>query len=222
MEPLGRSIYSLMTLRRQPAIQATWQIYRRLRQAKGLSLSIQAYGARKAPDQWGSLYTTSLAQAVRQSATSPLKGLLLAWLAYQKAPKTILELGTHVGFGTAYLAAGAPQASIQTIEAAPTLAHQAQKLWHLLGIRPQLFIGTFSDILPTLSGPWDLVYIDGDHRPQALLSYIPLLRPKLSSEAWLILDDIFWSLAMYRAWQTLKKMPWHRTQVIFPFGLLCV
>ncbi len=222
MALVGSATCFLFALQRRPLLKAIRQVYGRLRRAKGLSLSIERYGASLDPSLWGSPCTTSLAHVVHRSATGPLKGLRLASLAHRKAPKHILELGTHVGFGTAYLAAGAPQAQIQTIEAAPTLAREAQKLWKLLGIKPHLYIGTFAEVLPRLAGPWDFVYIDGDHRPEALLEYVGLLRPKLSEGGWIVIDDIFWSRSMYKAWRTLQKMPWRHTSVVFPFGILAV
>lgn len=203
-----------------PAVKAIDSLYKRLCRARGVHLEIELYGAALSPQVWGRKSQCSLARITRRAASPPWKGRWLYALSQVASPSTILELGTHLGLGTLYLWAAAPQAQIHTIEASPTLARQAQKHFRLFGAKPHLYIGTFEEVLPTLTGPWDLVYIDGDHRAEALLTYLQLLFPKLSPKGMVLCDDIFWSRAMYKAWQSLATFPWASRQIIGPFGVL--
>lgn len=203
-----------------PSVKAIDLLYRRLCRASGVPLEIELYGAALSPQAWGRKSQCSLACITRRAASPPWKGRWLYALSQAASPSTILELGTHLGLGTLYLWAGAPQAQIHTIEASPTLARQAQKHFRLFGAKPHLHIGTFAEVLPTLTGPWDLVYIDGDHRAEVLHTYLQLLFPKLSPNGIVVCDDIFWSRAMYKAWQNLAIPLGMTRQIIGPFGVL--
>ncbi|GIV24251.1 MAG: class I SAM-dependent methyltransferase [Bacteroidia bacterium] len=203
-----------------PTVHAIGVLYKRLRQANGIHVEVETYGAALPPQAWGSRSRHSLAALTRRAASPPWKGRWLYALVRDAGPSTLLELGTHLGFGTLYLWAAAPQAQIHTIEASPTLARQAQKHFRLFGAKPHLHIGTFAEVLPTLTGPWDLVYIDGDHRAEALHTYLQLLFPKLSPNGMVVCDDIFWSRAMYKAWQNLAIPLRITRQIIGPFGVL--
>lgn len=193
-------------------------LYRRLRRAKGYYLSVESFGARAAMP--GKPQTRSLASLVRASATPPWKGHLLYSLVRYVRPNRILELGTHLGFSTMYLAAAAPDADLHTIEASPTLAEKAKQHFRLLGIQPHLHIGTFEQILPTLQGEWDFIYIDGDHRGASLYQYGILLYGRLRKGGLLVCDDIFWSRDMYAGWRRLCQYVGGSFQVIGPLGVL--
>lgn len=179
---------------------------------------MEGFGARSL--QPGSPQSRSLAALVRTSATPPWKGYLLFHLTQTIRPTRILELGTHLGFGTLYLATAAPHAELHTIEASPTLAQKARQHFHLLGIKPRLHIGTFEQILPTLTGEWDVIYIDGDHRGAALYHYGTLLYPYLRKGGLLICDDIFWSRDMYAGWRALHSHTDAHATMIGPLGVL--
>lgn len=135
--------------------------------------------------------------------TPPFLGRWLYRISRYYAPKRILELGTHIGIGTLYLAYGAPQAEIHTIEAHPPLAQKARE--NFLAHRKDIFIhqGTFETLLPTLEGNWDLVFIDGNHQGNALKNYIQLLKPNTHI---FVLDDIRYSTDMRKAWFDLRRI----------------
>ncbi|MCX8113307.1 MAG: class I SAM-dependent methyltransferase [Bacteroidia bacterium] len=204
--------------RASPALQSIFDLYRRLRRADKWTLQVELFGAKARAI--GELRSYSLSQLVVRGATPPWKGRLLYELVRSVSPKRILELGTHLGFGTMYLAAAAPQAEIHTIEASPTLATQARRHFRLLGIQPQLHVGLFDQVLPRLAGPWDIVYIDGDHRGAALYQYGTLVCGQLRSGGLLICDDIFWSADMYAGWEALRQACGARHQLVGPLGLL--
>jgi hypothetical protein len=52
-------------------------------------------------------------------------------------------------------------------------------------------------------GPGVLFYLDGDHRGERVLEYCSLIFRKGPGRCTLVLDDIHWSLDMFRAWKQL-------------------
>ncbi|MDW8056671.1 MAG: class I SAM-dependent methyltransferase [Bacteroidia bacterium] len=203
---------------RDPMLHAIKHLYYRLRRASGEMLQIEEFGAKvsKAEDK----RSYSLGYLTRTASTPPWKGLLLYHLVQRAAPRRLLELGTHLGFGTLYLSAAAPSAEVYTIEGSPTLAAKARQHFRLLGIKPQLLIGTFTSILPTLSGRWDFIYIDGDHRGPALYEYATYLYQRLNPGGMLVCDDVFWSREMFAGWQALNKTLNAPSKLIGPRGIL--
>ncbi len=85
----------------------------------------------------------------------------LRWLLAQCAPKRILEIGTAVGF-SAILMARYSNARIDTIENyAPRITEaRANFAKHDEGGQINLLEGDAAEILPTLGGGYDLVFMD--------------------------------------------------------------
>lgn len=200
-------------------LQSIAQLYHRLCRAKGVYLSVERYGAAYAESEWGRTERISLATLMR-SASPPWKGQLLYALARQQRAARALELGTHLGLSTLYLAAALPTCELHTVEASAGLAQQAAKHFRLFGVRVQQHVACFEEALQRLPGPWELVYLDGDHRSEALYRYASIVWEKLAPGGVLVCDDIFWSADMYRGWQRVLTLPWQAHSVIGPFGVL--
>ena len=49
------------------------------------------------------------------------------------------------------------------------------------------------------------IFIDGDHRGRRLLRYFKMITGSGCSKTVVIMDDIHWSIDMYRAWRTIIK-----------------
>jgi predicted O-methyltransferase YrrM len=146
--------------------------------------------------------TRNLGDAVRKATSDAYKGEFLCRWTMRFQPKFILELGTHVGIGSAYLLEGCPEAQLFSIEGDPFLYGKSADWLKRYGQRVHLFNGSFDEqlkeILPIHR--WDLVVIDGHHQGDALLKYFGLILPHLSQDAWVIMDDIHWSPDMTEAW----------------------
>ncbi|MCX7606107.1 MAG: class I SAM-dependent methyltransferase [Bacteroidia bacterium] len=216
----GIYLFRLGFLPSSPRLSQIAHLYRRLLQARGYQVRFERIGASFTEEEWGTYTILSLSELTRRGATPPWKGRLLYDLVRQAAPSSILELGTHLGIGTLYLAAAAPQATLHTVEGSSSLATWAKRHFRLFGIRPFLHVGLFSEVLPKLSGPWSLVYIDGDHRGEALYKYGSYLYEYITPRGWLICDDIFWSRDMFRGWLALGDLAWQKKETIGPFGIL--
>jgi predicted O-methyltransferase YrrM len=97
---------------------------------------------------------------------SPPQGALLELLARLTGARSVLEIGTLAGYSTLWLARALPPGGrIVTLEASPEHAEVARR--NLAGLPVELIVGPALDTLPTLTGPFDLVFIDADKRSNA-------------------------------------------------------
>lgn len=115
----------------------------------------------------------ALSAALADSATAGLppievsaqNGQLLTLLTRISGARRVLEIGTLGGYSTICLARGVgPEGSVVTIEFEPTHAEIALANLQRAGIAEQvrIVVGAALDILPTLTGAFDLVFIDAD------------------------------------------------------------
>ena len=155
-------------------------------------------------------HTRTVAAIAKKAAKPPRLGQLLHRFARHYQPATILELGTSLGISTAYLATGAPNAAVYSVEGAPEVAAVAERNLRSLQLSPAVLTGSFDEQLPSLLrriAPIDLAFIDGNHRLEPTLGYFNALLPHLSPSSTLIFDDIHWSAEMEAAWAAIKADP---------------
>lgn len=84
-------------------------------------------------------------------------------LAVEEKSKSILEIGTGIGYTTVLLATARPGARIQTIERNREHVEAATKFFahHLENNTIKIIEGIAEEILPKLSGPYDFIFFDG-------------------------------------------------------------
>jgi predicted O-methyltransferase YrrM len=96
---------------------------------------------------------------------SPAQGALLELLARLMGARSILEIGTLAGYSTLWLARALPPGGrLVTLEADQRHAEVARA--NLAGVA-EVIVGPALETLPTLAGPFDLVFIDADKRSNA-------------------------------------------------------
>lgn len=125
-------------------------------------------------------------------------------------PKTVLEIGTSLGIGTAAIHVGNPTAKITTLEGCRNTAGIAQKQFgHFSFKNITIITGEFSETLPTLpfNNLLDMVYFDGNHQKEPTLDYFNHCLQFIHNESFFIFDDIHWSKDMENAWEEIKKHP---------------
>lgn len=96
---------------------------------------------------------------------APVGGKLLNLLARISGARRVLEIGTLGGYSTIWLArAVGPDGRVVTIEAEAENAAVARSSIEAAGVgeRVDIRIGRGVDVLPTLVGGFDLVFIDAD------------------------------------------------------------
>jgi caffeoyl-CoA O-methyltransferase len=109
--------------------------------------------------------TASLEAGLPDIAISAAEGKFLHVLARAIRAERILEIGTLGGYSTIWLArALPPHGQLITIEVDEQHAGVAQRnIAHAnLADRIEVRVGAALDVLPTLSGPFDFIFIDAD------------------------------------------------------------
>lgn len=136
-------------------------------------------------------------------AISKKYGKLLACLAIHTKAKSILELGTSVGLGTAYLAqTGASVISIEGDAAVAQLANSSLNSLNLPNV--SVWNKRIEDSLIELNlHRFDLIYIDANHSSDAVFAYYNQFKPLLNQGGAFVIDDIYWSKDMHMAWNKL-------------------
>ncbi|OHU46937.1 O-methyltransferase [Mycobacteroides chelonae] len=98
-------------------------------------------------------------------AVSATQGKFLYLLATIAKASRVLEIGTLGGYSTAWLAkAVGPEGAVVTLEYEPKHAAVAQASLERAGLAEQveILVGSALDNLPSVQGPFDLVFIDAD------------------------------------------------------------
>lgn len=178
----------------------------------------------------GSLLDTSnkptLPSAINRAIGMPRKyGELLWKLSKQYGANGTLELGTGLGSSTYYLAAGAPEVMLVTIEGHKDYAEVAQRILKQIGVNNVEFrTGSFTDELNKLKNEkaiFGMFFIDGDHTYAPTLNYFERCLDIATADAVIIIDDIHWSDEMNRAWETIKNHPRCAVSIdLFRFGVV--
>jgi predicted O-methyltransferase YrrM len=150
---------------------------------------------------------SGIGKKARTSSLSKSTGRLLCRIVQDVKPERCLELGTSVGLGSMYLAIGSPETEVITIEGNPDLAKAARKYAESLGFNNITVInGLFAEQLEKLKAGGSkrmVVWLDGDHRGEALLENLKKLLDFTATGSVIVVDDIRWSYSMYRAWKKI-------------------
>ncbi len=127
-----------------------------------------------------------------------------------KRPKRILEIGTAIGYsGILMLRAAAEGAKLTTIEQSETAIARAKANFQEAGFSSsvRIFAGDACDIVPNLSGAFDLIFLDGPKARYA--DFLPYLYDVLAKDGVLIADNV-----LFRGMISGEKEHPHRMQTI--------
>lgn len=151
----------------------------------------------------------SIKSMAQRGACSPLLGKILFNLTSIFNTQQVLEFGTQLGIGTAYIAASANTKNITSMEACPATLKVATDFFskYKHGNKIETLLNTFDNSLEQLHAThkkFDLFYIDGDHRFSSLLRYFNYCKTYLATpNAIFVIDDINWSIGMFKAWKQM-------------------
>lgn len=163
-------------------------------------------------------------QIAKISGSNDKYGKLLYRIVKHYDSKNILELGTSLGLGTYMLAAGNAKTKVTTVEGCENTSKIAQKYFPKKQRSKVTFINdSFNHFLASLKAqpPFDLIFIDGDHKSESLFEQLRLLESYIDDETIIILDDIRWSKDMFKAWNTLANSDYfHLSLDLFKMGIL--
>ena len=123
-----------------------------------------------------------------------LQGRLLKMFVRMIRPKRVLELGTFTGYSAMCLAEGllGEDACVHTIEIDDELEDFIREHFGRtpLGERITLHIGDAKEIIPTIEGDFDLVFVDANKRHY--LDYYNLILPRVKKGGFILADNTLW------------------------------
>ena len=119
-------------------------------------------------------------------------GRFLATLCRALDP-VVLEVGTAIGYSTLHMAEPLERGRVVTLERDPERAARAREFLERAGVadRVELIEGDATETIPTLEGPFDLLFVDASKGEYA--RYIELADPLLSERALLVVDNLLMS-----------------------------
>lgn len=122
-----------------------------------------------------------------------LQGQLLTMLVKMLSPKRILEIGTFTGYSAICMAKGLPEGGIiDTIEINDELQPLIDTYINKSGNRDKikLHIGCALEIIPSLEGNFDMIFMDGDKREYP--AYYTMLIDRLNPGGLMLADNVLW------------------------------
>jgi caffeoyl-CoA O-methyltransferase len=141
-----------------------------------------------------------LAAETREKTTAPgmmvgrVEGKFLEFLVRATSARLVLELGTFTGYSSISMARGlSGTGKVISLDVNPETTAIARRYAEEAGVADRIDyrLGPALDALPSLDGPFDLIFIDADKTNY--LNYYEALLPKLAANGLLIADNTLWS-----------------------------
>jgi len=126
--------------------------------------------------------------------SGPFQGRFLSFISHLVKPRRILEIGTYTGYSALCLAEGlSKDGTLHTIEVNPELAAIQKKYFDKSNYTTQIktYIGDALDIIPTLEGPFDLVFIDAEKKQYD--AYFEAVIKKSKPGTVILSDNVLWT-----------------------------
>jgi predicted O-methyltransferase YrrM len=138
--------------------------------------------------------TTHLKVMYPRMLSGHLQGKTLEMFSLLLKPARVLEIGTYTGYSAICLAAGLTDGGhVDTIDINPETAALARAYAQKAGLSEKIHFhtGNALDIIPTLPGSFDLVFIDADKSNYS--AYFDLVIDRVPSGGLVIADNVLWS-----------------------------
>ena len=185
-------------------------------------IPVTVLGASSSVDSSGE---RSVASFASRSSVSVKYGALLYRISRWFEPEMIIELGSGLGISTLYLASGSPQVPLHSIEGNPHRASFAEKVvagmkLEMLNIHQGEMDKELNKLIPQVKSRF-VAFVDGNHRYEPTIAYVRKLMEVAGDEALIIMDDIYWSKEMFKAWNELKSWPESRISIdLYQMGII--
>lgn len=123
-----------------------------------------------------------------------LQGRFLSFLSHLIKPSNALEIGTYTGYSAICMAEGlSPNGVLHTIDVNEELEAFVKKHIELAGMgdRIKLHIGAAAEVILSIKGDFDLVFIDADKENYGL--YFDMVIDRVRPGGVMIADNVLWS-----------------------------
>jgi predicted O-methyltransferase YrrM len=131
---------------------------------------------------------------IPQMLSGHIQGGFLKMISFMLNPKSILEVGTFTGYSAICMAEGLTENGVlHTIDINAELEEICKKYFKKAGFENQIIqhIGNALDIIPTIEGTFDLVFLDADKINYTI--YYDLLIDRVRKGGFIIADNVLWS-----------------------------
>jgi len=128
-----------------------------------------------------------------RQVSGPEVGALLRQFVQLLRPRQVLEIGTFSGYSTLWMASALPEGGrIDTLEINDEMEDLIRAGFARAGLadRIRLHIGDALDILPALTGPYELVFIDADKRDY--VAYYQAVFDLVAPGGFIVADNVLW------------------------------
>lgn len=133
-----------------------------------------------------------------RQVSGPEVGALLRQFVQLLQPRQVLEIGTFSGYSTLWMASALPEGGrIDTLEINDEMEDLIRAGFARAGLadRIRLHIGDALDILPDLTGPYELVFIDADKRDY--VAYYQAVFDLVPPGGLIVADNVLWDGKVY-------------------------
>lgn len=159
----------------------------------------------------GSNRSSTISTITKTALQSKKNAQLLFKIANYLKAQNIVELGTSLGITTAYLAAHKSKSQCISLEGSAEIADIAKQNHQILGLKNiEIIVGNIDNTLASSIAKIesiDLAYIDANHNYASCMEYFEELLNKVHENSVVVIDDIYWSVGMQKAWNEIKQHP---------------
>ena len=137
---------------------------------------------------------THLKTFAPQMTSGHIQGQFLSLLSQLMRPRLVLEIGTFTGYATICLAKGLEDNGIiHTIEVNEELAYLSNKYFEKSGLKHKIkaHIGNAKEIIPTIEGKFDIIFIDAGKLDYP--DFYDLIFDRVKSGGLILSDNVLWS-----------------------------
>jgi predicted O-methyltransferase YrrM len=127
------------------------------------------------------------------------QGKLLEMISCMINPSQILEIGTYTGYSAICMGRGLKEGGqLHTIDINDEIRDFAFDFIRTSGMQDKIIMhtGNALKIIPTLDGPFDLVFIDGEKSEYR--EYYNLALPRVREGGFIVADNVLWDEKVYR------------------------
>lgn len=122
-----------------------------------------------------------------------LQGAFLSMVSHMIRPRYVLEIGTYTGYSALCLAQGLqPGGTLLSLDIDEETSAMAQSYVDRSDVKDRitLVLADAKSYIPSLTQPFDLVFIDADKTSYAL--YYDLVLDKVSPGGFILIDNVLW------------------------------
>ena len=151
--------------------------------------------SQKEPELLRELFKETWQKAlVPRMISGHFQGRLLSMISKLISPKVILEIGTYTGYSALCMAEGLTKdGTLHTIDHNEELYDFQRKYFKRSDYKDQIkqYVGEALEVVETLTGPFDLVFIDADKANYG--NYFQAIIDKMNPGGVILSDNVLWS-----------------------------